>query len=74
MESNTNNGEEMNTLDKMTTETITCKFTRDEDSDRVITRRVSITLSDSAPITDFSDAAWNAIYKDHPDAVFVDEL
>ena len=58
----------------MTTETITCKFTRDEDSDRVITRRVSITLSDSAPITDFSDSAWDAIYKEYPEAVFVDEL
>jgi hypothetical protein len=67
---NMNGATEMNTE----THTITCKFTATEDSDRVITQRVSITLSDAAPMTDFSDAAWDVIESSYPEHCFVDEL
>jgi hypothetical protein len=67
---NLNGATEMNTE----TNTITCKFTATEDSDRVITQRVSITLPASAPMTDFSDAAWEVIESSYPEHCFVDEL
>lgn len=70
VKSNTTNEDKMNTE----TNTITCKFTKTEDSDRVITRRVLVTLPASSDFTDFSDEAWDIIYREFPEAEFVDEL
>ena len=55
------------------TQTLTLRFTETDTSERILSMRVSVTLDDSRPFTDFSDEAWEQVFAKYPDAEMVDE-
>jgi len=57
----------------METITITCIFNPNQVSTKEITKKVQITLDENAPMTDFSDAAWEKIGEMYPTYNFICE-
>ena len=56
------------------TQTFILRFTKTDTCDRIRSMKVSVTLDESRPMTDFSDQAWERLFEKFPGAEMVDEL